>query len=267
MAPIPIFTQSPLNASKADGVTPKTAEGPDQPSTPRGQEATTTAAPPPTSTSPYPAPQPGARPAAPPAPTPTATYTTTAHARYASVDSTADAAYGNGMNPPPPQPGAVPAPRNRTSLPPPPKAGETMVSDPSRDAAARAGSFPTAMPPQMGIPPPTAPQVPGGTSAAVPTGPRPTSLFEGGPGTAPGNHPPGYQQVPYQQGTYQQQQGYTQAGSAGYPRPSNQARGQGVLAGEEEDDGVWGATKKWAQTAGGSIAAAEDEIWRRINKG
>jgi hypothetical protein len=35
----------------------------------------------------------------------------------------------------------------------------------------------------------------------------------------------------------------------------------------EEDQGMWDAAKKWAQAAGGRLAEAEDEVWKRLNKG
>lgn len=257
MAPIPIYTQSPVNPTKADGATPKTAESPDSRSTTRRQEATTTAAPPPTSTSPYPAPQPGARPAAPttaPTPSVTATHVRTVSSKYAPAAATAGTAPGDG-SPPPPQPGAVPTPPGRTSLPPPPKAGESIASQQGRETAANAYPSPTTMPPQMGIPPPTAAHLGIGTSTnAIPQGPRPTSLFEGDAGPGPGTNPPGYQQEAYQPA------GLAPAGYSGYQRPSG-GSGSG-----EDDEGAWAAAKKWAQSAGTSIAAAEDEVWRRINK-
>ena len=34
----------------------------------------------------------------------------------------------------------------------------------------------------------------------------------------------------------------------------------------DEDDGVWDTAKKWAVAAGEGLAAAENEVWRRINK-
>jgi hypothetical protein len=36
--------------------------------------------------------------------------------------------------------------------------------------------------------------------------------------------------------------------------------------GDEDGDGVWQAAKKWASAAGDSLAAAEHEVWKRINK-
>lgn len=34
----------------------------------------------------------------------------------------------------------------------------------------------------------------------------------------------------------------------------------------DDDEGVWDTAKKWAVAAGDSLAAAENEVWKRINK-
>jgi len=36
--------------------------------------------------------------------------------------------------------------------------------------------------------------------------------------------------------------------------------------GSGEDESVWDTAKKWASAAGNSLAAAEGEVWKRINK-
>lgn len=264
MAPIPIFTQSPVNAAKADGVTPETAKLPNPHSTPKRPEATTTTAPPPTCALPYPAPQPGARPAGPiETPTPTATHITTVNARHTPVAATTGTASQGEASPPPPQPGAVPIPPSRTALPPPPKATESKGRDPGKAGPSWVESSPKAMPPQMAMEPPTTPHSQRGTSTVAGlTGPRPTSLSEIGTGAGPASNPQGYQQGLHQH------LGFTPAGPSGYQQPLYSGRGHtDTTAKEGEDDGVWEAAKKWAQAAGGSIAAAEDEVWRRINKG
>ena len=115
MAPIPIFSNSPIVASKADGISPKTT--PPGPAATTTAPSTTTTAPTPTTTAA--APQPGAvpfpaptgiaiptQPSAPPAPTPVAAPATTTPAAYA-----------------PPAPTAAPAPNStkipyQTALPP-----------------------------------------------------------------------------------------------------------------------------------------------------
>jgi hypothetical protein len=38
------------------------------------------------------------------------------------------------------------------------------------------------------------------------------------------------------------------------------------LIGDDDEEGVWSAAKKWASAAGESLAAAEHEVWKRINK-
>ncbi|SPN98351.1 uncharacterized protein DNG_01397 [Cephalotrichum gorgonifer] len=267
MAPIPIFTKSPINAAKAEGVTPKTVDVPGSRGAPNRPDAATTTAPPPTNTAQYPAPQPGARPS-PPNPTPTTTHIATAYSQYTPATATAGFAPGAGMSPPPPQPGAVPTPPSRTAIPPPPRAGESISPCASKGVDANAIPNPTTMPPQASIPPPAAPYRPRGTAVATgPAGPGPTSLYEGSPGADLSNPSQGYQQGGYQQ------QGFTPAGPLGYQQqqqPQQQSLGSDWGQGsqlENEEEGVWGIAKKWAQTAGNNIAAAESEVWRRINKG
>lgn len=35
---------------------------------------------------------------------------------------------------------------------------------------------------------------------------------------------------------------------------------------DSQDESVWGTAKKWAYAAGDSLAKAENEVWKRINK-
>lgn len=74
--------------------------------------------------------------------------------------------------------------------------------------------------------------------------------MEGGLGSSNYGQPGGYQQnAGYQQ---QQQQGsYRDDRDGGY---------------DSQDESVWGAAKKWAAAAGDSLAKAENEVWKRINK-
>ena len=115
------------------------------------------------------------------------------------------------------------------------------------------------MPPQMAIPPPTQSYAAQGgsstTTAALPQGPRPTTL-DGAP--SQGYHP----------------LGYNPPGPSAHPSPYagayNGGGGSHHAAGAyngEDDEGMWGAAKRWAQAAGGRLAEAEGEVWRRINKG
>jgi hypothetical protein len=53
---------------------------------------------------------------------------------------------------------------------------------------------------------------------------------------------------------------------AGYHDPSTPRR-SGVPADDEDDEGIWSSAKKLAQAAGEKLSAAENEVWRRINKG
>lgn len=39
-----------------------------------------------------------------------------------------------------------------------------------------------------------------------------------------------------------------------------------AIEGGDDNDGVWGAAKKWASVAGEGLAAAEQEVWKRLNK-
>ncbi|CAG9937525.1 unnamed protein product [Clonostachys rosea f. rosea IK726] len=36
---------------------------------------------------------------------------------------------------------------------------------------------------------------------------------------------------------------------------------------DQDEEGLWGAARKWATVAGNSLAQAENEVWKRINKG
>ncbi|KAF5022795.1 hypothetical protein F66182_5137 [Fusarium sp. NRRL 66182] len=243
MPPIPIHTTSPITAAKPSGITPKTAGSEDA--------ETSVGAPlsnePPTTT--YPAAQPGARPSM-PAPT-------GAPQPFASAQPTPTRAALD-SSPPAPQPGAVPEPPNANHLPPPPKAGETL-----RDAQTPATEV--RMPPQMSYAP-----VPSGSEFAAPSsatttapGPSPmaglvpTAVLGGGAGSD-FSHPPGYHQNVHASEFSSAQRAAHEASVAQERRPS--------LIGDQDGEGVWSAAKKWASAAGESLAAAEHEVWKRINK-
>lgn len=75
--------------------------------------------------------------------------------------------------------------------------------------------------------------------------------MEGGGGLSGGggsnySHPPGYQQNVGQQ----QQRSYRDD--------------EGAY--DSQDESVWGTAKKWAYAAGDSLAKAENEVWKKINK-
>ncbi|KAK1835246.1 hypothetical protein QBC39DRAFT_342084 [Podospora conica] len=268
MPPIKIYTDAPITAAKADGVTPKTASPDDGAN---GSEAPQTA------------PKSQGLPEYVPAyPTPTRTTNT--------------ANYG----PPPPQPGAVPhlpTARATGNLPPPPRASSSSSSQ-------QQPPFPgITQPPQMSIPPPATPYAqrgtmpgpgPGPSNIAYPPTyqPRASSAYYGGPG--PGqqdpdlSHPPGYQQRassayygggpgPGQQDPdlshppgYQQRTDPSDYGARydNYGNPNRTGGGgggyghDGAQSGGDEGGGVWG----FLQAAGKKLSDAETEVWRRINK-
>ncbi|KAI0887142.1 uncharacterized protein GGS22DRAFT_156265 [Annulohypoxylon maeteangense] len=235
MAPIPVYTDSPIAASKPSGVTPQTAGG--QASS-ASNPATTSTSPTPTRKTSYPSAQPGATPSL-PAPT-----------------GAISQAYLPQNSPPAPQPGAFPTPPGTTgtNIPPPPKAGE-RYQPPQQTSATQPMSIP--YPPQMSMSPPSAPyaaQQRGTSTASVPTsvysGPGPTAV--GGPPTQSLQHPPGYHQNVnaseldmHQRSAIQQSELESQGG---------------------DSSGVWDSAKKWAQQTGEKLAAAENEVWKKLNK-
>ncbi|KAI1842825.1 hypothetical protein JX265_002638 [Neoarthrinium moseri] len=244
MAPIPVYADSPI-ASKPSGVTPQTAC---EDALDSGKRAVAPAAVTATPTRPqvaYPQAQPGAAPALPAA-------TTTAHAHVAPLQPTPTQDLRRDEGPPPPQPGAVPK-ATGTHLPPPPKAGERFVPPPTTSAP-QAATMP--YPQQMSIPPPTMayPAQQTGTSTAA----APSSAFTGlGTGHGLGQaeslqHPPGYQQNVNASELDKYQR------SAVLRNDSDQL--------SDADEGVWNSAKKWAQATGEKLAAAETEIWKKINK-
>lgn len=155
MAPVPVYSASPINASKASGPSPQTAR-------PDGASETTAAAPVPTSTATadqY-APQPAAVPSLP---------VQTAAPQPQS---------GGSIQPTPTQPmpshsGVPPAPQPGAGIPPPPKAGETLQTS-SQPAA-----------PRTSYPAPAEP------SYHPASGPPPGPSLGAADTQA---HPPGYQQ-------------------------------------------------------------------------
>ncbi|OTB07984.1 hypothetical protein M426DRAFT_317487 [Hypoxylon sp. CI-4A] len=239
MAPIPVYTDSPI-ASKPSGVTPKTSEA-----SSTSKPATTSAS----SNSPnqasYPPAQPGAVPSIP-------TPTTTSQA-YAPPQPTQAFNYDG---PPAPQPGAAPTVpgTTKTNIPPPPRVGEKLEL-PQQTPAAQPVSVP--YPQQMSIPAPTVPypsqqrgtsMIPGPTATYSSQGP--TAL--GGPLAPSLQHPPGYQQ---------------NANASELDRYQRSAIQQSELEGQTDDSGgYWESAKKWAQQTGGKLAAAEQEVWKKINK-
>ncbi|KAK0753405.1 hypothetical protein B0T18DRAFT_13668 [Schizothecium vesticola] len=235
MPPITIYSNAPVTAAKADGVTPKTAAPDDGLDDGEGIQT---------------APRHQGLPEYVPAhPTPTRTTNT--------------ANYG----PPPPQPGAVPRLPTATAtsnLPPPPRASSSSAQQPP---------FPgITQPPQMSIPPPAAPYgqrgtMPGpgqSTNITYPAGyqQHSGSADYGGTGSAQDSdlsHPPGYQQRsdPSDYGVRYDNYGMPNRTGGGGGHGSD-----GASHGGDEGNGVWG----FLQAAGKKLSDAETEVWRRINK-
>ncbi|TLS31392.1 hypothetical protein PpBr36_03607 [Pyricularia pennisetigena] len=255
MPPIPIYSKSPINASKASGVTPQTVAPSDDSKEKQSQgpaaSATTNYIP--TKTAAYAAPQPGATPTIPTATAPSGSNP------YAPAPT---AGLGGSASPPQPQPGAVPAPPGGiaasvtgTGLPPPPKAGETYQPPAPAPATTAAPQYP---PPQMFMAAPTAPypQQQRGTSTTA--GPPPAF---GAPATQlPGasvdifSHPAGYQQ------------NANASSYAGQSRSDNYGGGLGGTSHDDQGEGVWDSAKKYMAAAGTKLSEAESEVWKRINK-
>ncbi|KAI0526546.1 hypothetical protein F5B22DRAFT_164913 [Xylaria bambusicola] len=168
MAPIPVYTNSPITAAKPDGVTPKTEPSKSQrTSTPTSTSASTPAT--------YAAAQPGATPSL---PTPTRAVSSSA-LHTTPTTSIASA------SPAPPQPGSVPV----SGVPPPPKVGE-RYQPPTQDPTA---TMP--YPEQMAIPGPTIPySQQRGTSTATAASPYQAHVPSGNVGAESLSHPTGYQQ-------------------------------------------------------------------------
>ncbi|KND88003.1 hypothetical protein TOPH_07382, partial [Tolypocladium ophioglossoides CBS 100239] len=243
---IPVYSSSPINASKASGVTPHTK--PPEGSRPNQETPETRTAPSGQQT--YPPAKPGAVPSLP--------VQTAAPQPFASIQPTPTSSTQTG-SPPAPQPGAVPVPpRGVKYMPPPPKAGE------SGQHAQPPQTTTMPMPPQMSYKQPIASQPIQGrssTTTAVPAtqigGPYPTSLQEQNPASY--SHPPGYQQnvLASEFNSYQRAAHHASVDRDSRMMPS---------FGQDGEPGVWDSAKKWAAAAGESLAAAENEVWKRINK-
>jgi hypothetical protein len=278
MSGIPVYTQSPINAAKADGITPQTAAPAPTPATQRGPNATTaTTTAVPSTVAPYPAAQPGA----PAMPAPTA-----AAQRYVPIQPTPTTRTGD-EGPAAPQPGAFPTASNtmRNNLPPPPKAGEKFQPPPSQTATQQP------YPPQMSIPPPTTiygaqPPSSSTSSSTAATVSYPVSLPSDSYGAPRRSleHPPGkwvpldnrhaganirsflgYAQNPYASNfsadQRRAQDAHPMSGTSSYEteKPST------VGAFGVDAEGVWNTAKSWASTAGKKLSEAEQEVWKRVN--
>ncbi|KAF4580965.1 hypothetical protein GQ602_007102 [Ophiocordyceps camponoti-floridani] len=238
MAPIPVYSASPINAASGSN---RAAEGhqddqrPTKPtSTAHGLDGWQNA-------------QPGAVPAL-----PTATGVPPP-APAAAIPSRVQP-----ESPAGPQPGAVPVP---PGLPPPPKAGETAAAPKQHPQAPPQTSTPPRLPPQLSYqPPPMAPPIQGRSSTA-PMAPGPHMY----PASVPSAG--GYaSSMGYQQGTQPAYSGSDHPPpqqSYGFP---NSTSTSSHAEGDAEAPGVWDTARRWASAAGESLAAAESEVWKRINK-
>lgn len=251
MAPVTVHTSSPITAAKSRDATSDEGQSgnayiPPQPRLNAAAASTSQG-----TSHGYPAAAPGA---SPPMPAPTGAV----QQRY-DIQPTPTSTQPLQDNPPPAQPGAVPVPPTGTahSIPPPPKAGETLRPE-HLQAATQAAS----MPPQMSYAPPTASATQRSSTSTVPA---PQSSFPvpsplAGPPADLG-HPPGYQQDIHASEFTSNQRA---AHNAAVGEQGGIFSGSGGRSGSEE--GIWDAAKKWANAAGESIAAAESEVWKRINK-
>jgi len=165
MSGVPIYTASPITATRAAGITPQTAAPQVQATSaaPASNSAT------PTASASF---SPGHQPhhdAAAPAPAPVAAPTGSVYrsTQQSIATSTRTLMTPEYDGPPPPQPGSTPSPFTatnsvKTTLPPPPKAGETPkppeyytpVRAPAPTSVAPPQPYPPPYPPQMSIPPP-----------------------------------------------------------------------------------------------------------------
>lgn len=87
----------------------------------------------------------------------------------------------------------------------------------------------------------------------------PISLQEAGPAPASYTHPPGYRQDSHAGEL-------TSSQRAAHNANVEQDGRVFSTSGDDDDEGLWGTAKKWANAAGSTLAAAEGEVWRRINK-
>lgn len=129
----------------------------------------------------------------------------------------------------------------------------------------------------MNIPPPTGtstgavPQsVQHGTLTAAPPPPTTTTTttFSGGfapPAPSPLEHPPGYQQDVNADALNRYQRAAQDALEEEERRTGQTSSAAAAgLGGDQE--GVWSGAKKMMAAAGEKLAAAEGEVWKRINK-
>ncbi|KAE9379253.1 hypothetical protein N431DRAFT_155047 [Stipitochalara longipes BDJ] len=243
MSGIPVYTQSPINAAKATGITPQTTTPQGHPPSSNPIPAAVTTS---TSSSTYPSAQPGAAsgpgptfaPQLPLQPTPTTRETTD--------------------NPPQPQPGGLPTPASRKPITPQ-KSDE--VYRPQETNAPPALEQPYQMgipsPTQHGVQPPRSSTSTTTTAAASYPVVIPAAEF-GGPRRSL-EHPPNYQQNTYASELTSDQ------------RRAHEANTSGTRA-QDTSDSVGGidllnTAKKWAQQAGSGYSQNYQKPRRRCGGG
>jgi hypothetical protein len=248
MSGIPVFTTSAINAAKASAQTPQTTS---LPTSTANQAPTTTTS---TVNASYPSAQPGAPAVS--APTNAATQ------RYAPVQPTPTTKL-NSDAPPAPQPGAAPTPLNKSTIPPPPKAGESY-----QPPAQVTNAPPSYIPPQMSFSPPTnayRAQPPSSmtNSTTIPSASYPVSIptAEFGEPRRSIEHPPGYHQNTYASEPSSDQRRAQDSVNSTVFQDSSEG-GIGGLGTEN----MWSSAKKWASQAGEKLSEAEAEVWKKINK-
>jgi len=248
MSGIPVYTQSPINASKTSGVTALPHAQPSR-LTPQSVPATTTAS---SSSSSYPQARPGA----------VAFSGPTAAAQGHRPTPTT---HMGDESPPAPQPGSVPTPLNRNPLPPPPKAGEAYRPAQESRAAIPPPAMGQPYPPQMRIPPPTTTygsQPPSSSTSTTNTASAsyPVAISAGYETPRRSlEHPPGYQQNVYASELTSEQRRAQEANASTEIGAQDSSENVGTMD-------LLNTAKKWAQQAGEKISEAEAEVWRKINK-
>ncbi|KAL8829109.1 MAG: hypothetical protein Q9191_002197 [Dirinaria sp. TL-2023a] len=264
MSGIPVYTQSPTSAAKADGITPKTASVP-TPTTSTHASTTSVAT---SSSTP-------ARPEANIAPNPT---------QYSATPAE--------NSPPPPQPGAVPLSSTSTnarrpSIPPPPKAGEKPLPREYYAKPTATPSKPQPYPPQMSVPSPDSSSNGVPPSSVTSTTQPPlkaqqvSSPYPTQPAAAPSaarsrantlEHPPGYAQDPHAQEMTPdarfatEQQATNQSSSHSPVLPGYNGHSGGANKGFEEEQGIWDMAKKLVSQAGEKVVEFEEEVWRKLGE-
>jgi len=265
MPPIPVHIDDPIVPQKAHGVTPQTsatANADRAPATNPAQEQSAA----------YPSAQPGQ--AAVPAPTPYIPRPVPEPSR------TVPGFEPRQDDPSPPQPGATPVPLSRSSqgvgtLPPPPKAGETLQQPNQTQFMSTLN--------QMHVPPPQQNYAPthSTTTSMIPQRNGPTTLnFGAVEGNydrrrASSEHPSGYQQNIYAQDlspaqrSSLDQETRKESIAAQFGFGGDSFRAQSTVSGDgnvgEAAGQAWNTAKGWLSTAGQKLAETEESVWKKIN--